>query len=211
MDKPAFEEYTGEVLPLDAEKKQKKSIGELTEEILTGPARAMLGAVEGIASTAKKKPQSVLEGTTTPVSETPKMPDPLVRSIYDAATPDERVMYAQEDPRFKDVENYYKRIDAEKAQADQLSKFGYQTKTADVFDTRFESRVQKLVDQGVNRETAEGIARYAMSEGISNAGRLLGEISVGTFIVTLGFSSIYLLISWFSVLSLLILYFSRLK
>ena len=176
MERPTFKEYTGEILPLDAEVKKKKSIGELTEEIVTGPARAMVGAVESIANTAKKKPQSVLEGTTTPESVTPSMPDPLVRSIYDAATPDERILYAQEDPRFKQVDEYYKRIDAEKAQGEQFARFGYQPKTADVFDTRYESRVQKLVNQGVARETAEGMARYAMSEGISDAGRLVGEV-----------------------------------
>lgn len=53
--------------------------------------------------------------------------------------------------------------------------------------------------------------QYSLYASLFNTGRLIGETSAGTLIVTLGFSKIYLLIGWFCILSLLILYFSRVK
>lgn len=53
--------------------------------------------------------------------------------------------------------------------------------------------------------------QYSVYASIFNAGRFLGEISAGTFIVMFGFQRIYLLISWLSFLSLLVLYFSKVK
>lgn len=52
---------------------------------------------------------------------------------------------------------------------------------------------------------------YSIYASIFNMGRLLGEISAGLLIVTIGFSRIYLIIGWFSILTILILYFSRIE
>lgn len=74
---------------------------------------------------------------------------------------------------------------------------GYQSMTSAVF-------------MDISRKEACA-TQYSVYASLFNAGRLFGEISAGIFIVTLGFAKIFLLMGWFSILSLLILYFSKIK
>lgn len=52
---------------------------------------------------------------------------------------------------------------------------------------------------------------YSLYASIFNTGRLIGEIGSGSLIILMGFSKIYLIIGWFSLLTLLVLYFSRIE
>jgi MFS family permease len=52
---------------------------------------------------------------------------------------------------------------------------------------------------------------YSMYASFFNVGRLSGEIVSGFFIISIGFSKVFLLCSWFLGVSLIILYFLRIK
>jgi len=52
---------------------------------------------------------------------------------------------------------------------------------------------------------------YSTFASILIMGRLIGEIFAGSLIITMGFSKIFLLTGWFSILTILILYLSKIK
>lgn len=163
---PSFAEYTGEVIPVE------KGLLDRSKDIISKTISPITGGVESLVKSTKR-PGSVLEGTTLkPDARVPAVPSPDLLAAYDAATPEERVALAESDPRFKKVEDFYRYKDEQKAKQTIPGFEQFAPKTP--FDTRYESRVEKLVSEGVNRETAEGIAKYMIAEGLTASP--LGEV-----------------------------------
>ena len=140
----------------------------------------MTGAPIGNVSSATpqrqpKLPGSVMAGVNEnlPPAQAPQF-DPQVKTLYDAASQQERLKLAQADIRFAEVAKYYQDIDSKNQQYLATNP----SRVADPYmaDDRLEYRVRDYVQQGMSPEVALNTAKQDALEGRSSHVSTTGEV-----------------------------------
>ena len=150
---------------------------ELAPEFYYDPMTgAAIGNVSSVTPQKQPKlPGSVMAGVNEdlPPAQAPQF-DPQVKTLYDAASQQERAKLAQADIRFAEVAKYYQDVDLKNQQYLATNP----SRVADPYmaDDRLEYRVRDYVQQGMSPEVALSTAKQDALEGRSSHVSTTGEV-----------------------------------